>query len=286
MPLEICYRAMDDDKEFDNLLIEAGDGMFISSYPYGQREVVTVMCDDDGEAGLVKVRPPEGAFAEETTDYVEGDLPEPVETIKVDEDHPHEHIVTTPDGESGLFIVRYASSLAITKSLLIPEGLMYPDRPVVIIQSEEDPADPFPETTVSGVPGIEELEELPVPPQPNQEWCEWFAQKYANKGYRIGIEAKYCYYESPPHLPGPREMKMIGTLDPDTQGPALIDGEIIGSKLISWWDNRDQELKHTPYAILIDVKDADEDKYLVSADTSLLVPMDQDEGEIIILKES
>jgi hypothetical protein len=52
--------------------------------------------------------------------------------VEVTANKPHEHAIVTEEQETGLFVARLVSNLAITQSLLIPEGLMYPDRRVII----------------------------------------------------------------------------------------------------------------------------------------------------------
>jgi hypothetical protein len=137
MPIEYCYRPLNSSKEYDNALIEAGDGIFISTYPDGERKIIAIDCNDADDGGTVKILQPDGPFADIDTDFVErSDMPQADEMIRVYKNRPHEQLVVHPieeSGSRGFIVARYVSSLAITKSLLIPRGLIFPDGRVRIV---------------------------------------------------------------------------------------------------------------------------------------------------------
>ncbi|HET9850317.1 MAG TPA: hypothetical protein VFP35_01695 [Candidatus Saccharimonadales bacterium] len=231
---------------------------------------------------------------------VRSDVFHAVKPVVIDEETPYEMDVMDGGEIKGRFVARYASSLAITKSGLIPEGLMYPDRRVIF--DDETPA-------IADGRQIENACELmlPAPGEFDQDWCDWFNELYAGKNVRIGIEATYVYWQSPPSAltanheaaycpwqnrgaPGMKRMESIDIADyedNDEEGgnpiPTLVDGEIISAKMLSFWE--EDRWEHIPYAILSDVRRAETGE-LIEDDsaTELLVPLDQDDGPVIIYK--
>jgi hypothetical protein len=285
MPIEICFKPLDGGKEAENRLIEADeDGVLIKNYPGGKEELVGVECSEDGESGLVKIFPAVPALSRASMDTLvkDADMPEPEDQVEVSEDNPYIHFLETQDGAKGLLIVRYASSIAITQSLLIPAGLRFIDQPADIeIIQEEPELEQTPELT-----GPAEADVLELPALIDQEWCNWFAKKYS--GARAGVETDYCYYQSPPTNTGPKQMTEIGTLDPSTDEPILVDGEIVGAKVLSFWNDEDGVFDNIPYVVLTDVKDAEMDMHVYARDpdAELFVPLDRcDDEEIIVYTE-
>jgi len=128
MSVEIYSRLPDDDKEYGNFLVEPGDGNFVWSYLDDKVQAIGIACDLLDDEGMVCVYPPEEGFADPTAVYVEPEeLPVPTEKVSIDEDNPHEHLILTEDGEMFFLGSRLVSSHEITRSGLIPLGLIYPD---------------------------------------------------------------------------------------------------------------------------------------------------------------
>lgn len=140
MSIEFC--AFDGKGEFDHLLVEPGEGMFISDYANGDREVIGITCGILDDGGEVCLFPPKKAFEDPDTAFVDADdLPAPHATIKVEEDRPHEQEILTEDGDILDIRVRLVSSTEITRSLKIPLGLIYPDKHLAFLQIINDKSD-------------------------------------------------------------------------------------------------------------------------------------------------
>jgi len=129
MSIEFC--AYDDQGEYDHTLVEPGDGCFIPTFENGEREILGINCDLLDEFGSVNSYPSEGGFEDRDSLYVAfEDLPDSISSVKVDESRPHEQEIVDEEGIRWNLRVRMVSSLAITDSMKIPLGLIYPDKKI------------------------------------------------------------------------------------------------------------------------------------------------------------
>jgi hypothetical protein len=281
MAIEFYYREMDAEQEGANLLIERGEAYFLSSYLDGERQVVALECASDGQSGLLKVMPAEQCFEAENPDYIDAEhMPEPIEVLEVAQGRPEEMVIVTKTGQLAVIGARFAPDNKITTSFLIPEGLMFPDRPLNI--KRDEPATAL-EHSSDGA--IDIMEDFTLPYDADQTWCEDFNQRYGRKGLRMTLDSNYFMVESPAGQRGPKSLNTYLLSNPRDHDEVQVDGEIIGAKYLAWWDDESSAMEYGVYAILKDLKEAERNKAIGDRHREVLVPM-HDAGEITVYKES
>lgn len=132
MPAEVAFKLHPEGSEFDNQLVYTPDAHFIKDYSDDPTVVYLITCDEEDESTAIIAVPAEGVF--DTDDFegvTEEDLPDEFdfEIAKLNEEI--EVDIRTEAGRRLILIVRHVSRTAITRSLLIPESLIYPDRQVI-----------------------------------------------------------------------------------------------------------------------------------------------------------
>jgi hypothetical protein len=91
MPIEFGYIPSGEWEECDSYLVEQDEGIFLTDHSTGETQVLAILCERDDSKGQVKVLNVKDVVGEETEDGVLiKNLPEPIATIDVDENRPHE----------------------------------------------------------------------------------------------------------------------------------------------------------------------------------------------------
>lgn len=137
MALEICYVPGDADQDFevDNELLEGPEALLIENYALGNREIIGLE-NNAASGGRINFFESEGVLEDlEVTELPVGldwfDLPAPYSTIKLGVGDSQDIEFHDGDDAQGILRIRHVADTEITASLLVPEGLYFPDRPYI-----------------------------------------------------------------------------------------------------------------------------------------------------------
>jgi hypothetical protein len=128
MPIEFGFIPSGEFEEYKHRLVEPGEVVFIADYSEGEERILGVGCKEDDTGGYVKIFKGDEIVTIDDTEeqpYIE-DLPEPIGSIEVAEERPHEQ--EWSDGEMlGTFKAKYVPSDEISPGGHIPNGLINPN---------------------------------------------------------------------------------------------------------------------------------------------------------------
>jgi hypothetical protein len=128
MPLEFCFKAIDDTEEIEHEILDADEpGLLIADYWANERKVIGIECNPNDDGGVVIIMEREGVLVGDDIEVDEMDFPPPVAVIHIPEGGVHEQEFADELGTEGTIIIRHVPDDVITRNFVIPRGLRYPN---------------------------------------------------------------------------------------------------------------------------------------------------------------